>query len=103
MERVARAFFQAMVKETFRELVPQHKWRWQERNMRIGDVGFLSYPSKFSRPWFRPCRVLDVHPDLEGSVRTVNMGFRPRRGPAAKAGGTTSPPLWSRWWFRSRG
>ena len=54
--------------------------------MRIGDMGFLSYPSKFSRLWFRPCRVLDVHPDLEGSVRTVTVGFRPRRGPAAKAG-----------------
>ena len=86
MEMVARAFFQAMVKETFTEMVPRPKWRWQERNARVGDLGFLSYPRKFSRPWFRPCRVLETHPDLEGSVRTVTVGFRPRRGAAAGAG-----------------
>ena len=84
MENVARAIFQAMVKETFTEMVPRPKWRWQERNVRVGDPGFLSYPSKFSRPWFRPCRVLKVHPDLK--VRTVTVSFRQRRGTAAGTG-----------------
>ena len=68
METVERAFYRAMIKETLQEMVPHRKWRWQERNVQIGDVCFLAYESKFSRPWFRHCRVVKVHPDLQGTV-----------------------------------
>ena len=91
MEKVARGFYRAMVKETFPEMVPRRKWRWQERNLRPGDVGFLCYPSKFGKPWFRPCRVLEAHPDLMGTVRTVTVGFRTRRGASGKVRGDYSP------------
>jgi hypothetical protein len=84
MEAVARAFYRALVKETFPEMVPRRKWRWQERDSRVGDIGFLVYPSKFGKPWYRPCRVVAVHPDLQGTVRTVTVAFRTRRGEAAK-------------------
>ena len=53
MEMAARLFFRVIVRETFGEMIPRQKWRWQERNLVVGDVGFISYPSKFSRPWFR--------------------------------------------------
>ena len=86
MEAVARAFYRALVKETFPEMVPRRKWRWQERDAKVGDIGFLVYPSKFGKPWYRPCRVVAVHPDLQGTVRTVTVAFRPRRGAAAKKG-----------------
>ena len=67
-------------------MVPRRKWRWQKRNARVGDIGFLCYPSKLSRPWFRPCKVTQVHSDLQDSVRTVNVAFRPRRGAALEGG-----------------
>ena len=53
METVARLFSAAMIKETFTDMILRHKWTWQERNLAVGDVGFISYPSKLSRPWFR--------------------------------------------------
>ena len=81
-----------MVKETWAEMVPRRKWRWQERNARVGDIGLPCYPSKVSRPWFRPCKVSQVHPDLQGSVRTVTVAFRPRRG-ATLAGGREMVPV----------
>ena len=86
METVARAFYRAVVKETFAEMIPRRKWRWQERNSRVGDICFLVYPSKFGKPWYRPCRVVQVHPDLQGTVRTVTVAFRPRRGLAVRGG-----------------
>ena len=54
--------------------------------MQIGDLCFLAYESKFSSPWFRHCRVAKVHPDLQGTVRTVTVCFRPMRGKALRAG-----------------
>ena len=54
--------------------------------MAVGDVDFIPYPSKFSRPWFRPCKVVDTHPDLDGVVRTVTVGFRTGRGEATAGG-----------------
>ena len=92
METVARAFYRAMIKETLQEMVARRKWRWLERNMQIGDACFLAYKSKFSCPWFRHCRVVEVHPDLQGTVRTVTVCFRPRQGKALRAG-TSYPRL----------
>ena len=80
METVARAFYTATIKETLQEMVPRRKWRWQQRNVQIGDVCFIAYESKFSRPWFRHCRVVKVHPDLQCTVRTVTVCFRPVGG-----------------------
>ena len=67
-------------------MVPRRKWRWRERDAKVGDIGFLVYSSKFGKPWYRPCRVVAVHPDLQGTVRTITVALRPRQGAAAKKG-----------------
>ena len=56
-------------------MIPRNKWGDKKANLKIGDVGFLLYTSKFSRPTWRACRVLALHPDRTGTVRTVTVGL----------------------------
>jgi hypothetical protein len=69
MEQVARAWHTAFVRQAWPLLVPRHKWRDLKPNLQVGDVGFLLHTSKFSKPTWRACRVLQLHPDMKGVVR----------------------------------
>ena len=52
------------------------KWTDKKPNLTMGDIGFLLYTSKFGKPIWRACRVLQLHPDRTGTVPTVMMGLR---------------------------
>jgi hypothetical protein len=87
MERVARAWHLAFVKQVWPLYVARCKWKQAKPNVKVGDIGFLLYTSKFGSPTWRPCRVLRVSPDRDGLVRTVTVGLRarlPGDGPAAE-------------------
>ena len=45
-------------------------------NLNIGDIVLVKYASKFSKDRFRLARILDLHPDNHGKVRTVTIGIR---------------------------
>ena len=78
MEKVARAWHAAWVKQAWPHLVPRHRWQEKKQNVQPGDIGFLLYNSKFGKPAWRGCRVLEVHPDSHGVVRTVTVGLPQR-------------------------
>jgi hypothetical protein len=78
MEKVARAWHTMFIKQAWPHLVSRCKWKVKRPNVAVGDLGHLLYTSKFGKPTWRPCRVLEVHPDRQGIVRTVTVGLRRR-------------------------
>ena len=78
-EEVAREWWAEWMRSSFAELVPRTKWKVKTRNLRVGDVCLLKYASRFSRPAYRLCRVTEVLPDDEGTVRSCKVQMRPRR------------------------
>ena len=58
--------------------VPRKKWHQEHRNVEVGDIVLLRYDSKMSRARYRLARVVLVHPDDCGVVRTVTVHLRPR-------------------------
>ena len=59
-------------------LVPRRKWMTAFRNLSVGDIVLLGYESKYAKDRYRLARVLKVHPDKCGGVRTVTVGLRNR-------------------------
>ena len=76
MEQVARAWHNTFIRQAWPLLVSHQKWVDRKTNLVVGDVGFLLYTSKFGKPTWRACRVLELHPDRTGAVRTVTVGLR---------------------------
>ena len=58
--------------------MPYHKWKTEQRNVKIGDLVLVKYASKVTKGDFRLARVEEVFPDPEGIVRTVTVIMRPR-------------------------
>ena len=78
MEKVALAWHTMFIKQAWPHKVSRCKWKVKRPNVAVGDLGHLLYTSKFGKPTWRPCRVLEVHPDRQGIVRTVTVGLRRR-------------------------
>ena len=59
--------------------MPYQKYKDAKRheNLRPGDVCLLKYEGKIQGK-YRYCRVVSVHPDEHGVVRTVEVSLRPR-------------------------
>ena len=58
-------------------LVPCKKWRNEVRNIEVGDVVFMFYPSSI-KDEYRLARVVETFPDLKGLVRSVRVSYRRR-------------------------
>ena len=48
-------------------------------NLELGDIVMLKYESKFGQARYRLGRVVLLHPDVDGVVRTVSLRLRDRR------------------------
>ena len=59
-------------------LAPRKKWSQVHRNVQVGDIVLLRYDSKLSRARYRLAKVVLIHPDDCGVVRTVTVNLRPR-------------------------
>ena len=78
METVARTWHAAFLKQVWPLLVPRGKWSSTHPGVKVGDVGYIVHTSKYGKPSWQACRVLKVHPDRVGIVRTVTIGVRRR-------------------------
>ena len=78
METVARTWHAAFLKQVWPLLVPRGKWASSHPGVKVGDVGYIVHTSKYGKPSWQACRVLQVHPDRVGTVRTVTIGVRRR-------------------------
>merc|ERR1711867_146524 len=63
--------------QAFDSLFPLPKWKERMPNLSPGDVCLLKYERKVEKGDFRLCKVVEVHPDEKGLVRTVTVAFRP--------------------------
>ena len=61
-------------------LLPYYRWEEsrRHRNLREGDVCLLLFESKVLAN-YRLCRVLKAEPSEDGCVRTVTVGYLPRK------------------------
>ena len=64
-------------RQAFDSLFPLPKWKERMPNLSPGDVCLLKYERKVGKGDFRLCKVVEVHPDEKGLVRTVTVAFRP--------------------------
>ena len=77
-EELCERWWTEWIKSAFPLLVPRRKWATQHRNLAVGDVVLLKFDSKISKCRFRLARVVKVHPDDSGVVRTVTICLRQR-------------------------
>ena len=63
------------IKQVWPHLVPCKKWRSVSRNLAVGDVCLLSFPGALTGK-FKLVRVVEIHPDGNGIVRTVSINIR---------------------------
>ena len=63
------------VKEVLPTMLPCRRWKRVEKNLAVGDIVLMWYPGNFKDD-YRIAVVKDVHPDQQGLVRTVTVGYR---------------------------
>ena len=64
------------LKDVFPLLATRRRWQNTESNLDIGDIVLVKSEKKFSKAKFRLARVIRIHPDTHGHVRTVTVGMR---------------------------
>ena len=77
-EEICEKWWEKWAEIAFPLLAPRKKWNKEQRNLQEGDVVLLQYESKVSKGRYRLARIVKVHPDKSGLVRTVTIQLRPR-------------------------
>ena len=84
-------WWEAWIQQVLPTLMPIRKWKRRCKNLCIGDVVMLYYEGNLKDD-YRLARVMQVHPDKSGLVRTVTIGYR-RRNKNEKAEVYKKKPL----------
>ena len=71
------SWWRAWYRQVLPTLVPCKKWKHEIRNLSVGDVVFMFYPSSV-KDHYRLARVKEVYPDEKNLVRTVKVCYRKR-------------------------
>ena len=79
VEELSQKWWKEWIRVAFPLLAPRRRWQQQRRNLCEGDIVLLKYDKKLGPVKFRLARVLAVHPDLHGVVRTVTVGLKDQR------------------------
>ena len=74
---VYKSWWDAWIQQVLPSLMPIRKWKRRARNLSVGDVVMMYYSGNLKDD-YRLARVFEVHPDSNGVVRTVTIGYRPR-------------------------
>ena len=75
--QVHETWWRKWISEVLPTLVPCKRWKQKARNLRSGDVVMLTYQGNFLND-YRLALVLNVFPDSDSLVRTVEIGYRRR-------------------------
>ena len=70
-------WWSSWIKQVFPQLILCKKWRNQVRNLEVGDICLLFYPGSLTGK-YKLVKVVEVHPDNEGKVRTVSIIYKKR-------------------------
>ena len=71
------AWWRSWYQQVLPSLVPCKKWRNEVRNIEVGDIVFMFYPSSI-KDEYRLAMVVETFPDQKGLVRSVRVGYRRR-------------------------
>ena len=63
------------IKQVFPHLIPCKKWGQTGRNLEVGDVCLLYFPGSLTGK-YKLVKVVEVHPDEKGMVRTVTILYK---------------------------
>ena len=77
VEQVHETWWKKWISEVLPTLVPCKRGKQKTRNLRPGDVVMLTYQGNFVND-YRLALVLNVFPDKDSLVRTVEIGYRRR-------------------------
>ena len=71
------AWWSKWMKQVLPTLVPIRRWRRVKKNLCVGDVVLVEYPSPI-KDEYRTGRITATHPDKSGLVRSVTVAYRKR-------------------------
>ena len=77
-------------------LVPYKKWKSDHQNLQVNDIVHVLYDRKVAKGTYRLGRILAVHADTHGTVRTVLLVLD------LKTGEKQPYRMYLRLWKRSR-
>ena len=91
MTDVYNCWWQKWIRQVLPTLMPVKKWKHPRKNLEVGDVVMMYYPGNLKDD-YRLAKVLKTHPDSQGLVRTVTIGYR-KRDKREKVDSYKSKPL----------
>ena len=77
VEELENLWWQIWFAQVFADLLPQGKWKEESYNLRPGDICLKAPFKQMGKGKYHICRVIEVHPDDTGLVRTVTISSRP--------------------------
>ena len=75
MREIEQAWWDQWLTQVFPNLVPFKRWKIEHRNIQPKDIVLVLYERKVVKGSYRLGRILSVHPDIHGKVRTVTVGM----------------------------
>ena len=76
MREIEEAWCNQWIVQALPHLMPYKRWKVKHRSLRPRDVVLVLYEKKVGKGLYKLGRVLEVHPDAHGTVRTVTVGLR---------------------------
>ena len=86
------AWWRAWYSQVLPTLVPCTRWRKEVRNIEVGDIVFMFYPSSI-KDEYRLARVVETFPDQKGLVRSVRVSYRRRDKRESSLSYKSKPPI----------
>ena len=77
VSNIYSSWWKAWIEQVLPSLMPIPKWKKRAKNLSVGDIVMMVYEGNLNDD-YRLAKILEVHPDEEGRVRTVTVGFRRR-------------------------
>ena len=84
-EALVEIWWQRWTSAAFPLLCPRRHWTQLHRNLEIGDIVLLKHDKALGKGEYRLGRVTKTLPDSDGTVRTVMIAVRKRRGAVKEA------------------
>ena len=86
VEAKVRLWWARFFDDVFPLLIPRRAMVARQANLEVGDIVLVRYVAKYGRDAFRLARIVRLHPDRHGIVRTVTVWLRNRaRAPRESA------------------
>ena len=76
ISEIETAWWRQWIVQVLPNLVPYRRWKVEHRSPKPGDVVLVLYDKKVGKGDYRLGRIISVHPDSHGCVRTVVVGVR---------------------------